>query len=454
MPLIETVTYPDMETPWELAEAAEYIRFLNRSTGKVRTGIGAGREDVNVSCEGGSRVEIKGVAHNSWIPHLSHNEAFRQYALLNIRKKLRARMKNGKPAKPRFLEIGFTDSELLSSPVKEALDKGLKVMAVNMPDCRGILSHFTQPGHVFVDEFTNRLKVIACIEKPNMTHSEEQISLLDARQWGKVRSFIGAGENDAQIIFWGPSDDIPTAIDTIVERLQMAYEGVPNETRKSFQDGTTIFERVLPGSDRMYPDTDSAPIPLTDEYIRKLGENLPVDVSERYSQLRTWEIPSDTYRYLLSKNMVPLIEEISDRYGFDPKFIGTFLGHKFKNIEGRQKAQKSFSYNTIAQLFGFIRENKLENDIAAPMLEVLFEHPKMRYESILTTLHFKKRSLNVIIAPVNFLYEKFREERKSENEAAPVNWLMGQVRKQAAGNVPLNELRNKMEEVIINSNIR
>ncbi|MDX2415295.1 MAG: hypothetical protein QNK33_08910, partial [Bacteroidales bacterium] len=82
MPLIETVTYPDMDTPWELAEAAEYIRYLNRSTGKVRTGIGAGREDVNVSCRGGSRVEIKGVAHNLWIPRLSHIEAFRQYALL------------------------------------------------------------------------------------------------------------------------------------------------------------------------------------------------------------------------------------------------------------------------------------------------------------------------------------------------------------------------------------
>ncbi|HKL37841.1 MAG TPA: hypothetical protein VJ876_03035, partial [Bacteroidales bacterium] len=88
MPLIETVTYPDMFTPDELREAAEYIRFLNRSTGKVRTGIGSGREDVNVSCRGGTRVELKGVAHNKWIPELSHNEAFRQWALLFIKEQL------------------------------------------------------------------------------------------------------------------------------------------------------------------------------------------------------------------------------------------------------------------------------------------------------------------------------------------------------------------------------
>jgi glutamyl-tRNA(Gln) amidotransferase subunit E len=49
MPLIETVTYPDMKTPDEASEAANYIRFLNRSTGKVRTGIGAAREQL-ISC--------------------------------------------------------------------------------------------------------------------------------------------------------------------------------------------------------------------------------------------------------------------------------------------------------------------------------------------------------------------------------------------------------------------
>jgi len=41
MPLIETVTGPDMLTPMEAYEAGQYIRFLTRSSGKVRTGIGA-----------------------------------------------------------------------------------------------------------------------------------------------------------------------------------------------------------------------------------------------------------------------------------------------------------------------------------------------------------------------------------------------------------------------------
>nr|MCR4825496.1 hypothetical protein [Bacteroidales bacterium] len=72
MPLIETVTYPDMVNPDEVEEAGNVIRFLNRSTGRVRTGIGAGRQDVNVSCKGGTRIEVKGVAHTKWIPEVTH----------------------------------------------------------------------------------------------------------------------------------------------------------------------------------------------------------------------------------------------------------------------------------------------------------------------------------------------------------------------------------------------
>jgi len=79
IPLIETVTYPELLTPDEVMEACHVIRFINRSSGKVRTGIGAGRQDVNVSITAGTRIEIKGVAHISWIPELTHNEAFRQY---------------------------------------------------------------------------------------------------------------------------------------------------------------------------------------------------------------------------------------------------------------------------------------------------------------------------------------------------------------------------------------
>ena len=43
---------------------------------------------------------------------------------------------------------------------------------------------------------------------------------------------------------------------------------MPFETRQPFEDGHTDFERILPGPDRMYPDTDSPPTP---EQLNLLG---------------------------------------------------------------------------------------------------------------------------------------------------------------------------------------
>jgi len=298
MPLIETVTYPDMVNPDEVKEACDYIRFLNRSTGKVRTGIGAGRQDVNVSCKGGTRVEIKGVAHTKRIPELTHNECYRQWALLQIREKLNKIFTDKSKWTITHKRLNFYEFDFNWAPIIEAKDKKHKITAVNLPGFHGIISHFTQPGKVFANEIADRLKVIACLERPNMTHSEDLVAHISKDDYEKVRHMLNAEKNDAQIIFWGPEDDIATALETIKERCIMAFDGVPQETRKYLLDGTTIFERVLPGADRMYPDTDTAPIPLEDETIDRLSKNLPTEIMDRYKQLMEWEIPEDTYTYI------------------------------------------------------------------------------------------------------------------------------------------------------------
>ena len=48
-------------------------------------GIGASRQDVNVSVRGGRRVEIKGVPQARWARGLVHGEAVRQVNLLRLR---------------------------------------------------------------------------------------------------------------------------------------------------------------------------------------------------------------------------------------------------------------------------------------------------------------------------------------------------------------------------------
>ncbi len=441
MPLIETVTYPEMLNPDEVMEACNYIRFLNRSTNHVRTGIGAGRQDVNVSCKGGTRIEIKGVAHTKWIPELTHNECYRQWALLHVRELLLAKIKDTAAWKPANKKLDFYKLKFPCDAIKLAKETGLKIYAVNLPDFKGILSHFTQPGKMFANEISERLKVVACIDQPNMTHSEELSALISGDDQSYIRGLFNANDNDAQLIFWGPEADIKTALEVIEERCHMAFLGIPQETRKSFKDGTTIFERVLPGADRMYPDTDSKPIPLPEDLIVELRKHLPEEVIDRYHKLKAWNVPEDTYTYIFKKNLFPLVERIINELNINPVFVGTFFGHYLKCVEGQYTKGREFKYEMIFGLLKYLLNHKIDLQLAKRMITVIYEHPKMDFESVLTSINFKKINKEEIVKNIPFLKEKFAQIRISNRVEDEVNWIMGELYQMALGNIALSELK-------------
>lgn len=442
MPLIETVTYPDMQTPDELREACDTIRFLNRSTGLVRIGIGAGREDVNVSCRGGTRVEIKGVAHTKWIPELSHNECFRQVALLEIRKQLQERIAK-KDWQMQTLELNPNDYEFHYDPLLEAVRQGQKLYAVNMPACLGLLSHFTQPDKPFYTEFAWRLKVVACLNYPNMATSEDLDAVIDENVFEEIRKKMHAGANDAQIIFWAPEDDVKTAIETIEERLLLAFDGVPNETRKSFADGTTIFERVLPGPDRMYPDTDSAPIPLEDAFIESRKDNVPDNIYERYLQLMKWNVPESCHNYLFTYNYYPLIRKIITKLELDPHFVCCFIGQRVKYLHGQYR-RLPFDMERLYELFEFLKNTGIHLSIAPELLKALFAEPDNSFDQLLVTTGYRQMTSQQLLEQAHAAAENFVPRRKDTNQQDKVNYMMGKVHRSAVGNVDLKTLAEKM----------
>lgn len=446
IPLIETVTYPDMKTPEEVAEAAHYIRFLNRSTGKVRTGIGAAREDVNVSINEGTRVEIKGVSHISYIPELVHNEAFRQKSLIEIRKELLVRFMNFENWKINHTFVDANNLKSLSKHICDALAKKYSLVAVNLPGFQGILSHFTQPGRTFADEICDRLKVIACLDKPNMTHSEDWCDDSKEIDWEYIRSLLKSSSEDAQILFWGPEEDINTALETIEERSQMAFLGVPKETRKSFANGTTIFERVLPGADRMYPDTDSAPISISQELIDTISSHLPVEVNKSMEQLKKWNVPEDAFCYLLRHNLVPLIERILTDFRVEPQFVATLLAHRLKFLQGKLQPDSPFDYERIYELFSFISSQDIKLELIYEMLPVAYKHPKMSMESIIKNINFSPKNNDNILALIPNLHEKFSKIKTSKDNDAELRWMMKELRKIAIGNIPLCDLADTIRK--------
>lgn len=276
-PLVEVITKPDILCPQEVPEVNRLLGDLLRCTGKVRRGIGTIRQDVNVSVTGGTRVEIKGVPKVGYNDALTHGEAVRQMSFIHLSVDLKKKGLNSENILSGSKDITELIKGTDSLHLKRTIEAGGKIVAMNYRKCKGVFNLEVQPGHTFAEEVSGRVRVIACIDsKPNILHTDEPgVTGLMNAEWEKIRSALNSADEDLVVLLFGEKRDVETAEKEVVIRMNEALEGVPHETRQPFPDGHTEFERVLPGADRMYPDTDTPPTRITKEMVAEISSRLP-----------------------------------------------------------------------------------------------------------------------------------------------------------------------------------
>jgi glutamyl-tRNA(Gln) amidotransferase subunit E len=199
----------------------------------------------------------------------------------------------------------------------------------------------------------------------------------------------------------------------------------------------------------MYPDTDSCPIPLDDEYIEAMKKKLPKDVCDRYSQLQKWGIPSDTYCYILRNNLVPMLEKIIADLGIDPGFTGTLFGHNLKHIEGQNSDSSKFYYERVYKLLKFLKEKGINTELAKIMLPLIYENPRIDFDSVLSALGYKKIPEKEIISKVSSIRREAVKLGIIQEKGAQERWIMGQLRAVALGNISMETLNIYLKKHIL-----
>ncbi|MCL6097647.1 MAG: Glu-tRNA(Gln) amidotransferase subunit GatE [Bacteroidetes bacterium] len=326
MPLIETVTGPNMRTPFEVAEVAEICANLVRSTNKVRRGIGSVREDVNVSVDGGTRIEIKGVPKIGRIPLLTYNEAMRQWSLLRLRDELHKRGITKESFTAKWDDVTRLVKRAIYLPIRNAIDQGSVVKCVVLRGYAGLLHWQTQTDTYFSKEISDRVRVVACLTTiPNIIHSDGKGETLTSAEWQNIKKIVGATNDDSLVLVWGNEMDTDTAVKEIMIRAKEATIGIPSETRQAFHDGTNGFERILPGADRMYPDTDLPPTKITEERLEKLRPNLPEQYWKREKWYRELGIPADTVRELSISRFANVFKSVVNEWKINPALAAVAL---------------------------------------------------------------------------------------------------------------------------------
>lgn len=460
MPLIETVTEPDLLTPYEVAAGGRLLARVARASGKVRRGAGAARQDTNVSVAGGRRVEIKGVGNHRHLPLLTHNEAYRQLNLLRVRAELRGRGVKAEaltvPDGPRpwersplVVHAGPMLRRCDYMPLREARERGDTVVALALPGFAGLLSRPTQPGVTFAREFADRVRVIACLTaRPFMIHSDLTDYGLTPAEWRALRKSLRAGTSDAVLVLWGTEQDVETAVREVFLRARDALIGVPAETRQSFADGTNGFERILPGADRMYPDTDTPPKAIPEAWVVEITARLaerPWDREQRYRALGlSAELAN---RLAVATGSADLFDALAVPAGPAAARVAGALLKRPARWRRRRAGEATANPERLKPLVEAFVQGKLRPEGFERAFERALAEPERTVAELLESVRPRAGDEQAAARSIAAAAERCRA-LPDRPRASLVRWAMGLVLRDLIGRVDPRELQTRLEAAL------
>ncbi|MFH1132099.1 MAG: Glu-tRNA(Gln) amidotransferase subunit GatE [Pseudomonadota bacterium] len=467
MPLIETVTGPDLRTPEEVEEAILLVGRVCRSTGHVRVGMGASRQDVNVSVRGGRRVEIKGVPQARWAPRLVHGEAVRQVNLLRLRDELKARgFKKAEDVTTKHEDVTalFERSQfpILRSeswarfakddkrrPGLELGEGPFCVRVVRLPGFAGTLDWPTQPNHVFAHEIAGRVRVIAGLDQdPIILRSDKWPEYIDAeRELRALKEKMKCGDNDVLIVIWGPNVDTITAAEEIRLRYADAVGGVPNETRQPFLNGSTDFERILPGPDRMYPDTDSPPTRMTRERVESLRTNLCAPPWEREKRYGAVGVPKNTIYFLIRRGGAALVDRVVEKDEADLRQACFFFGERLKGIRRKGVPVQNITAECWSNFFRELGKKEVLWEVWQQLVVMMANAPKKKLNQIIDENSFAKAPMD-LAKTIGELVKGSKPDH-SVSEQGYFQFYMGKVMQKLRGKVPAHDVAKELKGILL-----
>ncbi|MCK4247143.1 MAG: Glu-tRNA(Gln) amidotransferase subunit GatE [Methanomicrobia archaeon] len=410
-PLIEIATAPTIRDPEQAREVALFIGNILKATKKLKRGIGTIRQDLNVSIEKGSRIEIKGVQELNMIPVYTKEEVKRQENLLKIKEELHKRNAS----------IGkiYDLTGLFKATQCKIIQKAEKVLILKLKNFSGILGMEIQKERRFGSELADYARKYV----PGIFHSDELPNYgITENEKNRVLKEL---ESDSFVIVASTKEKAENALKEIIKRIEIAFQGVPEETRKPLESGASSYSRPLPGKARMYPETDVPLYNVSKQIIEKIKKELPELPKEKKARLmKEYHLNEENATKILIYDP-DLFEVIVEKYQIKPTLF-------LKAAE----TYRSFGCEDLEELkivFEYLSKDKLVKEGIEKVLEEFSKGNKDIDKTI------EKYNLNPVSATdAEETIRKIVEENRNiieEKGDRAVSALMGECMKALRGKV-------------------
>lgn len=218
-------------------------------------------------------------------------------------------------------------------------------------------------------------------------HAKEVASILGMilRSSGKVKRGIGSIRQDVNVSIkkgvrteikgFQELKSIPKVIENEVKRQLLSIkEGkkLKQEVRKAEPDFTTSFLRPMPGSARMYPETDVKPVRITKEKLSRI--KLPELIAEKAKSFeQKYRLRKEIAEELI-KRKINFSDYVSNFKNIEPSFIAHTLVDTPKEIRKRFNLDTSkLKEDDFKEVLDYLNKNKINREA---IIEILTEKIK------------------------------------------------------------------------------
>jgi len=451
IPLVEVTTKPDINTPNECRECAERIGLLLWST-NVKKVLGSIRQDVNVSIEEGTRIEIKGVQKLGWIPILINHEISRQLGLLEIKEELEKRKLNEKDIPNKPIDLSDSLAKTKSSFIAKGIKSGKKLSGINFRGFKDLFGKELMEDYRFGTEVSNKVKLISGLK--GIIHSDEDLSkynLTDA-DVNKIKEKLETKEDDCFVLVLGSKKEVNKAMDVTINRVKFTFKGVPPETRRALENGNTEFLRELHGGARLYPDTDSEAIFNSEEEVNEIRKNLPeypwVTIKQYSKKYKTEE---RIIKDLIFTGKLKLFNNLIEYYPENPSLIFTTLLETTTALRREGKSIENITDDDFFEIFTLLKKNEISKEAIEELMSLKADSPGLSIDQIKKKLKIESISVDNLKKLIDEIVKNNLNLIK-EKEMRAKGPLMGEVMKKVRGKIDgalvSKELENSIKETL------
>jgi glutamyl-tRNA(Gln) amidotransferase subunit E len=449
IPLIEIATNPDISDPEQAKRVAYKIGLILRSTGKVKRGLGTIRQDINLSIKQGSKVEIKGVQELGLIPKVIEYEVLRQIKLLELKKILN---ENKIPKlKLEYLDITELLHNTSSKIIKSKIERGGKVFLLPLKHMHGLLKFEINPNRRFASELADYVKAWTSLE--GIIHSDELPSYgISEHEVELMYSFAKLEKGkDAFIIVAGEEEKCKEAIKVLVDRINYAFEGIPEETRVAHVDGTTRYARPRPGAARMYPETDIPPYIITQDFIEKIKQKLPSTIEDRLVFLqKNYGLNPQLAQELIDSQFEDIFEK-AVQIGIKSSLAATVITQLTKYLKRSGINIDNLTDKHFLEIFTALKEGKITKEAIEPILKFFTQNPSVDIDYAIKKLGLEILDRSQIEKIVeNVIKERYNDLIKDKNKAfdLAMKIIMSNVRGKADASLVAEILKSKISSIL------